>query len=55
MSTSILDIALLSLASFFGNIGVAMTGFGMAILFLFVWQLASLVGTITLLFHKALN
>jgi hypothetical protein len=38
------DIALLSLSSFMGNVGVALTGFGMAIVYLFVWQIAVLCG-----------
>ena len=38
------DIILLSLASFLGNVGVALTGFGMAIVYLFIWQIAVLAG-----------
>jgi hypothetical protein len=38
------DIVILSLASFLGNVGVALTGFGMAIIFLFAWQIAVLAG-----------
>ena len=38
------DIALLSFSSFMGNAGVALTGFGMAIVYLFVWQIAVLCG-----------
>jgi hypothetical protein len=43
-SASGLDIALLSLACFLGNVGVALTGFGMAIVYIFVWQIAVLSG-----------
>ena len=32
------------MASFLGNVGVSITGFGMAIVFLFVWQLAVICG-----------
>jgi hypothetical protein len=38
------NIALLSLCSFMGNVGVSLTGFGMAIVYLFVWQIAVLAG-----------
>lgn len=38
------DIALFSLFSFVGNAGVALTGFGHAIIFIFVWQIAVLAG-----------
>jgi hypothetical protein len=38
------DVAILSLCSFSGNVGVALTGFGMAIVYLFVWQIAVLSG-----------
>lgn len=37
------DILLLSLAAFLGNVGVSLTGFGMAIVFLFVWQISVLL------------
>jgi hypothetical protein len=40
----VIDIALLSLSSFLGNVGVALTGFGMAIIYLFVWQIAVIAG-----------
>ncbi|KAL7526019.1 hypothetical protein ACHAXR_001275, partial [Thalassiosira sp. AJA248-18] len=35
---------LLSACSFVGNVGKAVTGFGMAILYLFVWQIVELAG-----------
>ncbi len=38
------DIVVLSLCAFIGNVGVALTGFGMAIVYLFVWQIAVLSG-----------
>jgi hypothetical protein len=41
------DIVLLSLASFLGNVGVALTGFGMAIIFIFVWQISVLAGYVS--------
>ena len=37
------DVLLLSLAAFLGNVGVSLTGFGMAIVFLFVWQISVLL------------
>ena len=37
-------IILLSVCSFIGNIGAALTGFGQAIIFLFVWQIVDLAG-----------
>ena len=37
---SLVDVAVLSCCAFFGNMGVAVTGFGMAIIFLLVFQLA---------------
>lgn len=40
----VIDIVILSLSAFIGNVGVAVTGFGMAILYLFVWQIATLAG-----------
>jgi len=39
-----IDVVVLSLAAFFGNFGVALTGFGMGIVYLFVWQIAALSG-----------
>ena len=44
---SILDVALLSICTFFGNIGVAVTGFGMAIVYLFIWQICVLCGFVS--------
>lgn len=38
------DIIVLSAASFFANLGVAVTGFGMGITFIFVWQIAVEMG-----------
>ncbi len=38
------DVVILSLSAFFGNFGVALTGFGMAIVYLFVWQIAAISG-----------
>lgn len=38
------DIILLSACAFLGNIGKAVTGFGMAITFLFVWNIVDLAG-----------
>lgn len=38
------DIVLLSLASFLGTVGVSLTGFGHAIIYLFFWQIAVLCG-----------
>jgi len=38
------DIVVLSLCAFLGNIGVALTGFGMAIIFFFVYQIAYVSG-----------
>ena len=40
----ILDIVVLSIASFLGNVGVALTGFGMAIIYLFIYQIVILAG-----------
>ena len=38
------DVFLLSLCAFLGNIGVAITGFGMAIIYLFIYQILVLSG-----------
>lgn len=38
------DVVVLSLCSFLGNVGVALTGFGMAIVYIFFWQIAFLSG-----------
>lgn len=43
MSTNV-DILVLALASVLGNVGVALTGLGMAIIFIFVWQIAIVCG-----------
>lgn len=40
----VLDIVVLSIASFLGNVGVALTGFGMAIIYLFIYQIVVLAG-----------
>jgi len=42
--TSNNDILVLALASMLGNVGVALTGLGMAIIFIFVWQIAIVSG-----------
>lgn len=39
-----MDVVVLSLCSFLGNVGVALTGFGMAIVYIFFWQIAFLSG-----------
>jgi len=44
MTASTATIALLSCCSFFGNFGAALTGFGEAIIFLFIWQIVDLLG-----------
>ena len=44
MVASTSTIILLSSCSFVGNIGAALTGFGQAIIFLFVWQIVDLAG-----------
>jgi len=41
-----IDVVVLSLCSFLGNVGVALTGFGMAIVYIFFWQTAFLSGYI---------
>lgn len=38
------DIGLLSVCAFLGTIGASLTGFGQAIIFLFVWQIVELAG-----------
>jgi len=38
------DIGLLSACAFLGTIGASLTGFGQAIIFLFVWQIVELAG-----------
>jgi uncharacterized membrane protein YfcA len=43
-TASTATIILLSLCSFLGNIGAAVTAFGQAIIFLFVWQIVELAG-----------
>lgn len=40
----LVDVVVLSLCSFLGNVGVSLTGFGMAIVYIFVWQISSLSG-----------
>jgi hypothetical protein len=39
-----LDVVVLTLCAFLGNAGVALAGFGMAIIYLFVYQIAVLAG-----------
>ena len=38
------DIGLLSTCAFLGTIGASLTGFGQAIIFLFIWQIVELAG-----------
>ena len=38
------DVAILSFASFCGIVGISLTGFGMAIIYIFVWQIFNLFG-----------
>ena len=38
------DIGILSACAFLGNIGASLTGFGQAIIFLFIWQIVELAG-----------
>ena len=40
---SFVDVMVLSLSAFFGNMGVAVTGFGMAIVYLLIFQIAAVV------------
>lgn len=40
-------IILLSICAFMGNLGAALTGFGQAIIFLFVWQIADFIDSDT--------
>ena len=40
---SIVDVVVLSLSAFFGNMGVAVTGLGMAIVYLLIFQFAAVV------------
>ena len=44
MTSSNATIAVLSSCGFFGNFGAALTGFGEAIIFLFIWQVVYLAG-----------
>ncbi|CAK0843771.1 unnamed protein product [Prorocentrum cordatum] len=44
MAAGAVDVFVYTLATFLGNVGVAVTGFGMAIVYLFVWQVARLCG-----------
>lgn len=44
MAPAIEDVVVLSLSSFLGNVGVALTGFGMAIIYLFVYQIIVIAG-----------
>ena len=41
---SVEDFVILPMCAFFGNVGVSLTGFGMAILYVLTWQVASLAG-----------
>ena len=40
---TVVNVVVLSLSAFFGNMGVAVTGFGMAILYLLVFQVAAVI------------
>ena len=44
MTASAATVALLSACALAGNVGAAVTGFGQAIIFLFVWQVVELAG-----------
>jgi len=44
MTATTVDIVLYSTFAFLGNCGVALTGFGMAIIYLFWWQIATIAG-----------
>lgn len=44
ISATAADIGLLSTCAFLGTIGASLTGFGQAIIFLFVWQIVELAG-----------
>ena len=44
VQASAADIGLLSTCAFLGNIGASLTGFGQAIIFLFIWQIVELAG-----------
>ena len=41
---SVEDLVILPMCAFFGHVGLGLTGFGMAIIFWFVWQVAVLSG-----------
>lgn len=49
------DILVLSLCSFLGNVGVGITGFGMAIIYIFVWQVSSLSGELEIVSSRIEN
>ena len=40
----LVDVIVLSLCSFLGNVGVSLTGFGMGIIYIFIWQISSISG-----------
>lgn len=44
MKPSVEDIVVLSMCACFGHIGLSLTGFGMAIIYWFVWQISVLSG-----------
>ena len=44
MALKTIDVVVLALACFIANVGVAITGLGMAIIYIFVWQIAVLCG-----------
>ncbi|CAK0862197.1 unnamed protein product [Prorocentrum cordatum] len=44
MAAGAVDVFVYTLATFLGNVAVAVTGCGMAIVYLFVWQVARLCG-----------
>ena len=44
ISATAADIGLLSTCAFLGTVGASLTGFGQAIIFLFVWQIVELAG-----------
>ena len=44
MASDYVDIIILSFASFMATVGVAVTGLGMAIIYLFIWQISAIAG-----------
>lgn len=49
------DVLVLSLCGFLGNVGVGITGFGMAIIYIFVWQVSSLSGELEIVSSRIEN